>query len=207
VRSIFGRASASCWAQLLLLHILIAISYSSLFAGTVQAGTTTYFPSSSNILTGSLVSGDVTSLVNVDANYYIVGSASSATTTVPYNPTGYNLLGSTFLVSGSVSDLVSNNGVYMTFRSYASQTSTTSASRAFVGYRSNTGTFGLVSPKTRSWSGTAWDVTETELPTADNPVRWVRVAHCPLMSRYYEKVIVTLSDDGYLDAYVWIGST
>lgn len=64
----------------------------------------------------------MTSLVNVDANYNIVRSASSATTTVSYNPSAYTLLGSTSLVSGAVFDLVSKNSAYLTFRSYASST-------------------------------------------------------------------------------------
>jgi hypothetical protein len=149
----------------------------------------------------------MTSLVNVDTNYYIVRSASSATTTVSYNPSAHNLLASTSLVSGAVSDLVSDNGVYMTFRSYASQTSTISLSRASIGYRSNTGVSGTSSPKTRSWDGSAWEGVETELSTAGSPVKWVRAACSPLMARYYEKIIVTLSEDGYLDAYVWTGSS
>jgi len=40
-----------------------------------------------------------------------------------YNPSGYTLSGSTSLVSGSVSNLTSDDGVYMVFRSYASATS------------------------------------------------------------------------------------
>jgi len=40
-----------------------------------------------------------------------------------YNPSGYALDGSTSLVSGSISNLTSNDGVYMVFRSYASATS------------------------------------------------------------------------------------
>jgi len=40
-----------------------------------------------------------------------------------YYPTGYNLLGATAYVSGEPIDLQSDNSVYMTFRSYASQTS------------------------------------------------------------------------------------
>jgi len=148
----------------------------------------------------------MTSLVNVDANYYVVRSASSATTTVPYNPSGYSLLGWTSLVSGTLSDLVSNNDVYMTFRSYASQTSTTSLSRATIGYRSSTG-ISASHPKMRGWDGSAWDPAESELPAAAyGPVEWVRMAYSPLMARYYEKIIVTRAGDGYLDAYVWTGS-
>ena len=40
-----------------------------------------------------------------------------------YNPSGYAPSGSTSLVSGSVSNLTSNDGVYMVFRSYATATS------------------------------------------------------------------------------------
>jgi hypothetical protein len=40
-----------------------------------------------------------------------------------YNPCGYSLKGSTTLLSGDVSNLVSDNNVYMTFRSYYSGTS------------------------------------------------------------------------------------
>ena len=40
-----------------------------------------------------------------------------------YHPTGYNLLDATAYVSGELTDLHSDNGVYMAFRSYASQTS------------------------------------------------------------------------------------
>jgi hypothetical protein len=43
--------------------------------------------------------------------------------TQAFYPTGYNLLGSTQHVSGALSNLQSDNSVYMTFRSYASVTS------------------------------------------------------------------------------------
>jgi hypothetical protein len=38
-----------------------------------------------------------------------------------YSPSNYNLLGSTQLISGTVPDLSTDNGVYMTYRSYPSQ--------------------------------------------------------------------------------------
>jgi len=50
----------------------------------------------------------------------------------------YNLLGSTTYVLGSLTDLQSDNGVYMQFRSYVSGTSTTAKTDAFIAYRSNT---------------------------------------------------------------------
>jgi len=51
-------------------------------------------------------------------------SVTSIIDTWSYNPSGYILGGSTSNVSGSVSDLTSNDGVYMTFRSYYSGTDT-----------------------------------------------------------------------------------
>jgi len=51
-------------------------------------------------------------------------NATSIRETWTYNPSGYALGGSTSNVSGSVSDLTSDDGVYMTFRSYYSGTDT-----------------------------------------------------------------------------------
>ena len=48
------------------------------------------------------------------------GDVKLTATSTPYNPSGYNLLGSTAFVSGTTGDLTSNNDVYMTFESYAS---------------------------------------------------------------------------------------
>jgi len=73
-------------------------------------------------------------------------------------------------------------------------------SRASVAYRSNTGS-GLNTPKSRDWTGMFW-TSESQLATAGSPVRWVRTAYCPNDTRFYERTVVTLSDDGYLDAYV-----
>jgi len=49
-------------------------------------------------------------------------SFNTVTSVLPktYNPSAYNLLGSTAYVSGALSDLQTNNGAYMTFRSYVS---------------------------------------------------------------------------------------
>jgi len=124
-----------------------------------------------------------------------------------YYPSGYNQLGSTGYISGSLSDLQSDNNVYMIYRGYPSAFSTTTRTRAFIGYRSNSGTNLLSSPKGRGWSGTAWDTGETELPTAGSPVRYVRVAYSTLPQFYDYKVIATLSDDGTLDAYVYNGTS
>jgi len=83
------------------------------------APTPTYYPNSYNITTGTHLSGNVpASVETVDANYFIVRSSGTATSTTAYNPSNYSLFGSTAFVSGALSDLQSDNGVYMTFRSY-----------------------------------------------------------------------------------------
>jgi len=84
----------------------------------------TYYPNSYNLLTGTYISGTVpASVQTVDTDYFLVGSSATATSTTACNPSGYSVLGGTTLVSGTTGDLASNNGVYMTFRSYASATS------------------------------------------------------------------------------------
>ena len=79
-------------------------------------------------------------------------------------------------------------------------------STAFIAYKSNTGTNLLNSPKERVWNGTGWSTVETEIETGGSEIQWVRTAFCPVSSRYYEKILVALSSDDYLDAYVWNGS-
>jgi len=69
--------------------------------------------------TGSRTSGAYTDTQAVDDQYERFMEAS---TILSYNPSGYTVGGSTSWVSGSVSDLTSDNGVYMVFRSYASAT-------------------------------------------------------------------------------------
>lgn len=78
-------------------------------------------------------------------------------------------------------------------------------SSAFAYYRSNTGPNLLFSPKERTWNGSIWS-SESEMPPSGGTVQFVRATCCPSRLRGYEKIIVTLSDNGYLDAYVWNGS-
>jgi len=78
---------------------------------------------------------------------------------------------------------------------------------ASIDYRSNTGANLLNSPKDRTWNGSAWSDPEIELASAGSGVLWLRSAYCPIQSRATEKIIVTLSVDDYLDAYVWNGSS
>jgi hypothetical protein len=51
---------------------------------------------------------------------YDMLTETGSTSTNTYNPSSYNLLGSTQLVSGTLTNLQTNNGVYITFRSYQS---------------------------------------------------------------------------------------
>jgi len=86
---------------------------------TNGSGCSTYYASNYNILEGTHLYGSApSSVTSVDADYLIVTSVGTATSVVAYNPNGYTLLGSTSWVSGTVSNLASNDGVHMVFSSY-----------------------------------------------------------------------------------------
>jgi hypothetical protein len=74
------------------------------------------------------------------------------------------------------------------------------ASDAFSAYRSSSGS-GANFPKVRFWnsSGSGSWGSEVELPTAGSPVREAVIKQSPVSRKI---VLVTESDDGYLDAYV-----
>ncbi|TLZ54000.1 MAG: hypothetical protein E6K15_09705, partial [Methanobacteriota archaeon] len=78
--------------------------------------------------------------------------------------------------------------------------SKTFGEEAWISYQSNTGTNTVNSPKSRTWDGTSWSAPETEESTAGSPLRNVRMAYSPIASD--ERIVVTVSDDGWLDAYV-----
>jgi hypothetical protein len=91
---------------------------------TEALATPLYYPNGYGVLYGTYLSGIVPdSVQTVDSDYFVVRSVGTASATTAHNPSGYNLLGSTTFVSGTVSDLTSNNDVYMTFGSYVSQSS------------------------------------------------------------------------------------
>src|SRR6059036_3099207 len=97
-------------------------------------------------------------------------------------------------VSGTFpTDISSEDGVYVQYHE------STTTSEAAIAYRSNTGTSTVSSPKTRSWDGSSWG-SEAEASTAGSPIRAIRVAPSPMSSSW--RIIVTESDDGWLDAYV-----
>ncbi len=88
----------------------------------------------------------------------------------------------------------------------ATQTIISANAKAFIAYASNTGSFLMASPKGETWTGEAW-VSPEELSTTGSTIRWLRAVSCPLASRYYEKIVITLSEDSYISAFVWTGSS
>jgi hypothetical protein len=69
------------------------------------------------ISVGSRLNGTYAYTQTVDANYETFREELAQAS---YNPTVYNLIGSTKYVSGTIVDLAADNDVYMTFRSYSS---------------------------------------------------------------------------------------
>ncbi len=103
--------------------LIYANDTSAKVSAAASAPSPTYYPSSYNTVTGTYSSGNVpASVQTVDTDYFVTTSAGTASSTTSYNPSSYNMLGSTAYVSGAASDLNSNNGAYMIFRSYASAT-------------------------------------------------------------------------------------
>ncbi|MEM3641058.1 MAG: hypothetical protein QXH37_03960, partial [Candidatus Bathyarchaeia archaeon] len=105
-------------------------------------------------------------------------------------------------VDGTYVDTWSVDDAYETFREEITL-SPISKTNAFIAYRDYT----LNIPKARTWNGEAasWS-TQIEMPNAGSPVRFARVAYSPLEQRSTEIIVVTLSDDGFLDAYVRNGT-
>ncbi len=95
-------------------------------------------------------------------------------------------------VSGTFpGDVTSEDGVFIHYRE--------SPDEGGIGYRSNTGTDTVNSPKTRTWDGLSWSA-ETEQSTSGSSIRLVRMAWSPVSST--TRIVATLSDDGWIDAYV-----
>jgi hypothetical protein len=127
------------------------------------------------------------------------------TTPFSYYPSNYVPKGGTQYKTGTLGDLQSDNSAYMSFSAYVSATSPTTKTDAYVAYRDSTTILGT--PKERAWTGeTATWGSQSEMPTASSPVRFVRVAYSPIETRSFEKIAITLSNDGYFDAYVFDGT-
>ncbi len=76
------------------------------------------YPAQYDIEEGFYLSGTVPdSVMEVDGDYFeVIGEL--GTTVVSYHPGDYGLLGSTSYISGSISDLEEDDGLYMVFQSY-----------------------------------------------------------------------------------------
>src|SRR5213593_4798058 len=119
----------------------------------------------------------------------IDAASDPVTTPTTQTITAGSMVGGTF--PGSIS---SQDAVYAQYREAVA-----GASEATAAYRSTTGTNTVNSPKTRTWDGSAWSA-ETEQATAGSPIRGVRMAWSPIVLG--TRTFVTVSDDGWLDAYV-----
>jgi hypothetical protein len=89
---------------------------------TIDTGTVVFNATYSPASAGTYALANVNILASVGqggGNVSIAGTNSTAT----YNPSSWNPPGSTQLVSGSLLNLTADDGVYMIFRSYQSQTS------------------------------------------------------------------------------------
>jgi hypothetical protein len=75
---------------------------------------------------------------------------------------------------------------------------------AYIVFRDSSSTLNTL--KEHMWQAniSSW-TSEYEVANSGSPVRWTRFAFCPIESRKDEAISVTLSDDGYLDAFVWNG--
>jgi flagellin-like protein len=80
----------------------------------------------------------------------------------------------------------------------------TQPTTAFITYRDSTVSSDV--PKSQTWNGYSW-ATQNEMASAGSPIRFVRSVTCPLADRLLENIVVTLSDNGFLDAYVFDGNT
>jgi hypothetical protein len=114
-----------------------------------------------------------------------------------YSPSAYNLLGQTGYVSGELGNLVSDNEVYMTFRSYGS--SYTSSIQAMMAY----GEGSVITPRYQTWNGSTWNTEASASTTASN-IEWVVLESSPNSD---EKILGTLASTGAIQVQVWNGST
>ena len=79
----------------------------------------------------------------------------------------------------------------------------TQPTAAFISYRDLAVSFDI--PKGQTWDGASWG-SQSEMTSADSPVRFVRSIARPIADGVSENIVVTSSDDGFLDAYVWDGN-
>jgi hypothetical protein len=132
---------------------------------------------------------------------YLLTSDSSDTT-------GIQVLGSTALrETEKLADSTIGSGVINSVTAYMRAKATSSGTAptgAFIAYRDFTANFNT--PIIQTWDNAAWS-SQSELPTAGSAVRQTRSVCSPIIDRSDQKIVVTLSDDGYLDASVFNGTS
>ena len=130
-------------------------------------------------------------------NYYFVFQVYSSPYVTGYYPLTYNLLGQTQWFSGELSDLTSDNGVHMTFRSYGSSYAT--GNEAMFAYGEDTAS----TPRYRIWDGANWG-TEVSASETASTIQWLILESNPNRN---EKILGTLASTGAIHVQVWNGSS
>jgi hypothetical protein len=165
--------------------------------------TVSYYPGAYNLLGLTTYSSGSLSDLEEDDGVYMVFNSYESDYEIPYHPENVTPLNWSTRLSGSPSDLENDDGIYMIFNSYISAASEITPSRALVAYRSTDGS-GSQYPKYREFYE-VWG-SQLELPPASTTVRSIRVAYCTRLERLQEVIVVALSDDGYLNAYIYNGT-
>jgi len=122
-----------------------------------------------------------------------------ATTISVTYPSLYAMISGSYVSGNLPTDVQTVDSAYFVTKTEA----TAYSKNAFCAYRSSPS---LNIPRYRIWNGSEWG-SQNQLDAGLGPVRWVRVAYCPISSRSYEKIVITITDNGYLAAYVWTGSS
>jgi hypothetical protein len=171
--------------------VSVALVLSMPFSIVANAVTVTFPVQSEQVITGT-----TTGLAGAQTDDGVLESLFESDTapdflTVPATQT---LTTGTMVAGTFPGDVSSEDGMFAQYREAAAV-----GEEADIAYRSNTGASTVNGPKTRAWDGSTW-TGETEQPTAGSPLRAVRMAWSSTSST--ARIVVTESNDGWLDAYV-----
>ncbi|HLB67190.1 MAG TPA: hypothetical protein VJN63_01745 [Thermoplasmata archaeon] len=170
--------------------VVVALVLSLPVSGVSRAATFTFQVQSEQAITGTTTGlGGAQTDDGVHETLYESDTASDPLTA----PATQTLTTGTMVGGTFPGDVAADDGVLVQYRESMDSV------EAEIGYRSNTGTNTESSPKNRTWDGSTWSG-EAEKATAGGPIRAVRIAWSPTTSA--TRIIVTQSDDGWLDAYV-----
>jgi len=195
-----GNLLGGSWPGSILLEDVNYLSIESLYS---SGGTTAYYPAiHTPINSTTYLSGGIGDLTGNDGIYMKYQGYIDFLPEQRY-PSVTNVLDWTKQTYGTASNLALNDDNNVDFFSYISRTSTITPSRAIIGYRSND-LNGNFYPKISEFDGTG--STTSELTSSEGQIRHIRVATCHLEERSYERIIITISEDGALDAYVFNGT-